>query len=182
MAMNKQNVTKKFTASVIVLALLSFCLCLTTFALAYSIVVVENNIFQTGYVSIDLNGQKPIIEENEFVFEPGMTVNKGFYIKNNSTGSVYYKLYFDRVDGELAKVLEITISSNGKVLYTGTIADINEKVAAADDELAACEKRDFTITFSFPEAVGNAAKEQYLYFDLCADAVQTKNNPQRLFN
>ena len=180
--MSKLNVTKKLTVSAIVLILLNLCLCLTTFALAYSIVVVENNIFQTGYVSINLNDQKPIIEENEFVFEPGMTVQKEFFIKNNGTGSVYYKLYFDRVEGELAKVLKITIASEGKVLYTGTIAEINEKVAAADDELAVGEKRTFTITFAFPEKVGNAAQAQHLYFDLCADAVQTKNNPQRLFN
>lgn len=180
--MNKHNVTKKLTLSVIVLTVLSLCLCLTTFALAYSIVLVENNIFQTGYVSINLNGGAPVIEENEFIFEPGMTVQKEFYIKNNSTGSVYYKLYFNNVEGGLAEHLKITISSGDKVLYKGTVAEINEDVAAPDDELSVGEKRTFVITFEFPQSVGSSAEAQHLYFDLCADAVQTKNNPNRLFN
>ena len=145
--MNKLNATNKLTISAIVLVILSLCLCITTFALAYSIVVVENNIFQTGYVSINLNNQQPVIEENEFLFEPGMTVQKEFFIKNNSTGSVYYKLYFDNVEGELAKYLKITISVGDKVLYQGTVAEINEDVAAADDELDVGEKRILLITF-----------------------------------
>ena len=181
--MNKLSATKKLTASVIVLVVLSFFLCVTTFALAYSVMVVENNIFQTGYISINLNDKKPIIEENEFVFEPGMTVEKDFFIENNGTESVYYKLYFDNVEGELAKYLKITISDGSKVLYTGTVTELNEKkVAAADDILKADEKRDLVITFAFPTSVGNEAAAQHLYFDLCADAVQTKNNPDRVFN
>ena len=180
--MKKLNATNKLTISAIVLVILSLCLCITTFALAYSIVVVENNIFQTGYVSINLNNQQPVIEENEFLFEPGMTVQKEFFIKNNSTGSVYYKLYFDNVEGELAKHLKITISAGDKVLYQGTVAEINENVAAADDELDVGEKRILLITFEFPQSVGNEAKAQHLYFDLRADAVQTKNNPNRVFN
>ena len=180
--MNKLNATNKLTISAIVLVILSLCLCITTFALAYSIVVVENNIFQTGYVSINLNNQQPVIEENEFLFEPGMIVQKEFFIKNNSTGSVYYKLYFDNVEGELAKYLKITISAGDKVLYQGAVAEINEDVAAADDELDVGEKRILLITFEFPQSVGNEAKAQHLYFDLRADAVQTKNNPNRVFN
>lgn len=36
--------------------------------------------------------------------------------------------------------------------------------------------------FHFPEATGSGAQGKDLTFTLCADATQTKNNPQRLFD
>ena len=75
--MNKQKqIRKKLTASVVTMVILAFGLCVTTFALVYSIVTVDNNRFQTGTVKINLNGGKPVIEDHEFLFEPGMTVEK----------------------------------------------------------------------------------------------------------
>ena len=91
--MRKQNKTaKKLTGSVITIVLLAVCLCITTFALVYSTVAVDNNLFRTGEIKIDLNGGKPVITEDEYLFEPGMTVEKPFYIENQGTWDVYYKL------------------------------------------------------------------------------------------
>ena len=180
--MKKLNLSAKLTVSIIILVILSICLCITTFALTYSIITVENNMFQTGYVSINLNDQKPIIEENEFVFEPGMTVKKDFFIKNTGSCSVYYKLYFENVKGDLADKILISISSGDKVLYSGTARELNENILAADDILEINERRELTVKFTFPEDVGNEAMAQNLSFDLHAKAVQTKNNPERLFD
>lgn len=180
--MKKSSISKKLAISVALLTVLSLCLCVTTFALTYSILTVENNMFSTGYVSINLNDGKPIIEENEFIFEPGMTVKKDFFIKNNSSWSVYYKLYFNNVNGELADGLLISISVGDKILYSGTAKTLDKSVLAADDELAIGEKRELTVTFHFPSNLGNKLQNQELTFDLCAEAVQTKNNPEKLFN
>lgn len=69
--MREPNKTaKKLTGSVITIILLAACLCITTFALVYSTVAVENNLFQTGAVKINLNDGQPVIEEREFLFEP----------------------------------------------------------------------------------------------------------------
>ena len=107
---NKQNKTaKKLTGAILLAVFLAICLCITTYALVMAHVSVKENRFQTGSVNINLNDGKPVIEEHEFLFEPGMTVKKGFFIKNESTCEVYYKLYFDKVTGGLANVLEITI-------------------------------------------------------------------------
>ena len=38
-----------------------------------------------------------------------MTVEKSFYIQNNGTWAVYYKLYFNQVEGNLGHVLHVTI-------------------------------------------------------------------------
>lgn len=182
--MRERNKTvKKLTASVAAIIILAICLCVTTFALAYSVVAVDNNLFQTGIIKINLNDGKPVIEEHEFLFEPGMTVEKDFFIENQSTWDVYYRLYFDNLEGGLADVLDISLRDGDKVLYAGKAAElIKANAGAADDILKLNERRELTISFHFPEEAGNDAQNLYLSFDLKADAVQTKNNPNRLFD
>ena len=181
--MDKANKTaKKLTASVVAVIILAVCLCITTFALVYSTVAVEGNLFQTGEIKIDLNGGQPVITEHEYLFEPGMTVEKPFYIENQGTWDVYYKLYFDNIEGGLADVLDVEIRDGDTVLFGGKIAGLTkEHVGAADDVLRLHERRELTISFHYPEEAGNGGQAQYLSFDLKADAVQTKNNPNRLF-
>lgn len=187
---NKQNKTaKKLTRAIILAVFLAICLCITTYALVMAHVSVMNNQFGTGRVKIDLNGGKPVIggteeepEEQTFLFEPGMTVKKDFFIQNESTCEVYYKLYFDKVTGGLANVLEITIQKGDKILYRGTAASLNlTKVAAADDVLGVGERRELTILFHYPEGADNSGQNQTLTFELSAKAVQTRNNDKKEF-
>ena len=182
--MREQNKTvKKLTASVAAVIVLAVCLCVTTFALAYSVVAADNNLFRTGVIKINLNDGEPVIEEHEFLFEPGMTVEKGFFIENESTWDVYYRLYLENVEGGLAEVLDVSIRDGDTVLYSGKAADLTEtKAVTADDRLKLHERRELTITFHYPEEAGNSAQTRYLSFNLSADAVQTKNNPRRLFD
>ena len=65
------NKMKKLSISVITLVILCLCLCITSFALGMTVYEVKNNSFQTGGIEIDLNGGKPIITADEFLFEPG---------------------------------------------------------------------------------------------------------------
>lgn len=181
--MSENKTAKKLTASVAAIIILAVCLCITTFALVYSTVTVDNNLFQTGEIKINLNDGKPIIEEHEYLFEPGMTVEKTFFIENQGTWDVYYKLYFDNVEGGLADVLEVEIRDGDTVLLGGKISELTkEQVGVADDILKLKERRELTVSFHFPEEAGNSTQNLYLSFDFKADAVQTKNNPQRLFN
>lgn len=181
---NKQNKTaKKLTGAILLAVFLAICLCITTYALVMAHVSVKENRFQTGSVDINLNDGKPVIEEHEFLFEPGMTVKKGFFIQNESTCEVYYKLYFDKVTGGLANVLEITIQEGDKILYRGTAASLSlANVAAADDVLAAGERRELTILFHYPEGADNSGQNQTLTFELSAKAVQTRNNDKKEFD
>ena len=86
------NKKKKLSISVATMVLLCLCLCITSFALAYAVLKVDDNCFQTGGIGIDFNHGEPVITADEFLFEPGMTVEKSFYIQNNGTWAVYYKL------------------------------------------------------------------------------------------
>ena len=180
---NRPNTAKRLTISVIVAIILALFLCITTYALYYATVTIDESYFKTGMVSIDLNGGKPVIEEHEYLFEPGMTVEKPFYIENQSTWAVYYKIYFDNVEGGLSEVLEITVLDGEKVLYEGTASSMTrQNIAAADDLLLVGERRNLTIRFHYPEISGNTTQNLELKFDLCADAVQEKNNPDKVFD
>ena len=83
---------KRLTGGIATLVTLALCLCLTTFALVYASVSVDNNLFGTAEVKINLNDGQPLIRENDLLFEPGMTVKKDFFIENQSTLDVYYKI------------------------------------------------------------------------------------------
>ena len=179
----ESKTSKSLAGSIVIIVLLAIGLCVTTFALFWTSISVENNIFRTGLVKINLNDGNPVIKEHEFLFEPGMTVEKTFFIENQSTDDVYYKLYFENVDGGLAKVLLISIFDGDNELYSGTAEDLDkDSVAAADDILRLNEKKELKIVFHFPENAGNDTQNMSLSFNLGAEAVQTKNNPNGLFD
>lgn len=179
----KPTTAKKLAFSVVIAMILAVSLCITTYALFYATVTVDGSYFKTGSIRIDLNGGKPVIAAHEYLFEPGMTVEKPFYIENQSTWAVYYKIYFDNVEGGLADILQITILDGDKVLFEGTASSLTrQNVAAAEDILLAGGRRDLTIRFHYPENSTNISQNWELKFDLCADAVQEKNNPDRDFD
>ena len=181
--MSETKTVKKRTGGIIAIIVLAVCLCITTFALVYASVSVENNLFHTGKVKINLNDGKPVIREHEFLFEPGMTVVKDFFIENDSTWNVYYRLYLDNVSGGLSRVLTVTIKDGDKVLYSGTANELTrQNVVAADDTLKIGQRRNLTVVFHYPETAGNDTQSLDLTFTLCAEATQTKNNPNKLFN
>ena len=173
---------KRLTGGIVAIVILALCLCVTTFALVYASVSVENNLFHTGEVRINLNDGKPVIQEHEFLFEPGMTVKKDFFIENDSTWDVYYRLYRDNVTGGLAVVLEVSVTDGSKTLYSGTANELTKQnVLAADDTLKIGQRRELTVVFHYPETMGNDTQDLDLTFTLCAEATQTKNNPNKLF-
>lgn len=185
MATNK--LMKKLTFSAIVIIILCVCLALTTFALVYAAVSVENNLFGTGYVLINLNNGNPIIKENDFLFEPGMTVEKSFFLDNIGTCDVYYRIYFEGIQGDLANYMKIRLrTDSGVELYNGYMNDfVRSKMDAFDDVLSFKEgqnRRNFIISFEISGDVGNAAKSTGASFDVKAEAVQTRNNESREFD
>ena len=181
---NRNNIIKRITAAMLVILILTSCLGITAYALFYANVQVENNYFQTGEVKINLNGGRPIIEPHEYLFEPGMTVEKEFYIQNESTDSVYYRLFFENVEGKLADVIEVRIwnEETGSEYFSGLARDLTRaNVQPAEDVLMLGEKKEMMISFHYPEESGNTTQGEKLSFDLSADAVQIKNNPNKQF-
>lgn len=179
----KNPFVKKLTACIVIIVILAICLCATTFALVYSIVSVEENIFRTGTVEINLNDGKPIITQDEFLFEPGMTVRKDFFIQNKSSDAVYYKIYFDKVIGGLAEVLDVKIfdKETGVKLYGGKAKNLKRENCDSA-ELSLNETRILTAEFHYPNSSGNKTQNMIMSFDMCAVATQKRNNPDKEFN
>lgn len=187
-----QTTRKRLTGGILLAILLTLCLVVTTYALVYYSVYERDNFFQTGGVKINLNDGKAIIGENAAdyngegvskLFEPGMTVKREFFIQNESTDPVYYRLYFKDVSGGLADVLHITVKDGDKVLYSGVPSRMGKSdMVAADDQLDVGQKRVLTMYFYFPRETGNTAQDKNLTFTLCADATQVRNNPGKAFD
>ena len=153
---------------------LSICLCITTSALVLSIVSIDDHLFSTGGIDIDLNGGKPVIEEHEFIFEPGMTLVKDFYIENKSTWDVYYKIYFDDISGGLSDVLEIKIRDERKICAGKPSKLTRQMVSSADDILSLNEKRNLKIELNYPEESLNSTQGLTLAFTLCRCSTNEK--------
>ncbi len=180
---NGSNKKKKLILNALIIVVLVIALCITTFALLYSMVKVDDNSFMTGSIKVNLNDGKPVIEEDDLLFEPGMTVQRKFFIENEGTWDVYYKIYFEDIKGELADVLDITIKDGERTVYSGKVSDMTKDKVDSDEEiLRDGERRQMTVTFSFPKDSGNEVQNAYLKFNMSVDAVQTKNNPQRMFD
>ncbi len=179
----RNPIMKKLTACIVIIVILAICLCITTFALVRYTVNLDKNIFKTGTVNINLNDDAPIIKQGEFLFEPGMTVIKDFFIENESSDSVYYKIYFDNVNGGLEKVLDVKIvdKETGAKLYDGKAEDLIRENCHSE-KLLINERRILTAEFHYPEDSGNETQNLSMSFDMCAVATQEKNNPNKEFD
>lgn len=182
-ACNSKTV-KRLTGSVILIVLLSLCLTLTTFALAYATVELNVSV-ATGKIGVKLNdgSTDAIIEETAFA--PGMTVSRDFTIQNTSTDEkgIYYKVYFEAVDGALKDIVEVTIQNGDTVLYRGIISELTEEnVGAANDILEYGGSRTLTASFHLPEDADIDVQSASLSFDLSVKVVQVTNNPEQKFD
>lgn len=182
----KNKYEKKLSLNILIIIALFFCLTITSFALVFASVQLENNTIETGYIAISLNGGNQIISDGEFLLEPGMTIKKEFYLQNTSPCDVWYRFYFDKVEGDLKDCLEVTIKDGDAILYEGTVSELKKSYSKSAPEketaLQMNQTKYFEIIFHFPPESGNDYQNAKLTFDFVADAVQTKNNPNRLFN
>lgn len=176
-----QNSRKKLFLGIFLTAFLILGWGITSLALVYQKVTVEENLFVTGSVSISLNDDKPVFDD-DMLFEPGMVVKKDFTLRNDGTGDVYYRLYFTNIEGDCAEFLAVEITDGENIIFQGSLADMNgEKSEGADGLLLEGEEREMTITFRVPKDCGNVMQGRTILFDLNADAVQAVNNPSQLF-
>lgn len=176
--MTERVTSRRWMGSAVVTVLLVLGLVVTTLAIGLSVAERPDNIFSTEKIWLNLNNRNPVITEGEYLFEPGMTVNKTFFLQNEGA-ECWYRLYFDKVSGSLASVMDVTVSDDNKVLLTGKMSDLTKNSVDWLGILPAAEntgnyRHNMTITFHLPEDAGNAAQGGTLQFDLCADGTQVQ--------
>lgn len=179
---------KKFFRSMAILVLLIVGLTITTMALMRETLQLHDHTFETGRMKINLNnGQKLQFRDvngNDIAyFEPGMTVVSNFFVRNEGTNDMYYRFYFDQVEGELAEVVRVTILDGNEIIFEGDMRNMDRKHSSAvDDVLEINESKTLTIMFTVDPDSGNQYMSKYLAFALNAEGTQVRNNPNREFN
>lgn len=133
-------------------------------------------IFFTAYAStkdavhrINLNDGEPVIEELSATFMPGDTIKRKFFIENEGSTKLDYRLYFDGVEGSLKDILEFTIKSGEDTLMTGKMKDyIKRKNLRKTGTLEPKERDYLTIEFHFPKDADSSYETSSIEFDLKA--------------
>ena len=174
-ATKRTDTRRRWLSSALLTILLTLGLIVTSVAITISSVEVPRNIFTTGQVKLNLNDKQAVIMPNEYLFEPGMTVVKDFFLENEGA-ECWYKLYFRNVAGDVANVLDVTVKNGDTILCSGKMSDLTR-----DNMQFIGSRLDLTISFYFPKDAGNTAQNGTLQFDLCADGTQVRNNPGKNF-
>ena len=167
-------------AAIIVLLVM---LIITTLALFSSIAEADGNVFQTAQVKISLNGGEKIFHDDDFQLSPGSSIEKSFTVKNESNVEAYYRLYFENVNGPLENAVEFQIYDGDNLIYQGKPAQlVKTDPCLAPRSLQAGETHTLSIKAVMLDASGNTYQNAYLEFDVAADAVQVRNNPDKKFD
>lgn len=179
---NPNQTKKKVYGSVAAILVLFSMLALTTYALIHSMVSVDANQFEMGTVKIELNHGETIFDGSDMNIEPGYSVKKDFTIENLGTVDVYYRLYLENVTGELYSALTFEIYDGDELLFSGKAQDLNkENPCVGNLPLAADETRTLTAVVKMDEYAGNDYQNGGITFDMTAEAVQVRNNPDKSF-
>ncbi len=173
---------RKALMGLLALILASVTVVMVGFAAAYRFVEVRKNEFYTGELSINLNDGQAVITQE--LFEPGMTVERRFFVRNEGTGDFYYRLYFEDSRGDLAQAVEVTfLDAQGQVFQSGLLSQMDKRSQILTArELSVGQEEWITVQFHFPPHEGNEHQAQELTFRLSALAVQKKNNPDKEFS
>ncbi|MBQ7339820.1 MAG: hypothetical protein IJW43_03065 [Clostridia bacterium] len=175
----ESGLTKKQKVIKITLITTSIVLSVLALILSYYTIFVNNK----DSVKINLNDGVKIFNEEWIELEPGYSVEREFFIKNEGTQKVYYKVYIENLSGTLVEATNVTISSGDIILFSGAVTELaKDNAQSLDSELNVNEKRILKIKFSLSEKVGNVKSNGKLKFDICAMATKADNNPDRIFS
>ncbi len=173
---------KKAIFSMIAIFVLFCMLALTTYALITSFVSVEDNLFLTGRVKIELNGGKTVFDGSDMNIEPGRSLARDFTVENKGSADVYVRLYLENVEGALQEALTFSIYDGRTLLFTGKAKDFNENAACiSGTPLSVGETRTLTAVVKMDASAGSEYQTAGITFDMTAEAVQSKNNPDKAF-
>ena len=182
--MSKPNKTKSKAVGSIFSIVVLFCmLVLTTYALVASFVSVDNNLFETAQVKIELNGGETVFGGTDMNIEPGHSLVKEFTVENQGTAQVHVRLYLENVKGPLQEVLSFSIYDGDALLFSGKADELTRDTpCVTGTPLDVGETRTLTAVVKMEETAGNAYQTGGITFDMTADAVQARNNPDKAFD
>lgn len=190
-SVNQNKTIRRLNIEIAIIIVLVICLCITSLALALP-TASATQTFTTGGVNIILNGGQQIITDGDEAIAPGKTVTKTFTLENASTYSVYCRLYFTNIKGNLMNTITVKITDpeTGTVLYNDLMVNLTrENIAKLEPlsnvipfKLEKSTTHTYEISFSMPLNSDIALMGTAGNFDFHAEAVQADNNDNMEFN
>ncbi len=180
--MTKSKTQGKAWLSMLLVVLLFFMWAITTWAVLSSFISENDNLFETARVKIILNEGVRIFDEKDFQMEPGRTLIKPFTVRNDSTVPVYYRLYFDNLNGPLQEALTFQIYDGDELVYSTRMSNFSvDAPFISGKSLEVGEVKEFTAHVIMDPVSGNYYQDTGVTFDVIAQATQVKNNPNMEF-
>ncbi len=165
-----KNTATRIKRNLIIIIILTIFLCLITFTAAYA------NAREYSH-TINLNDGLPIIEEYSHNFAPGTSIEKEFFIENRGDQAVYYRLFFEHIDGPLGQYLDVEIYDHDELILEGKMKDLTKSNTHIREKyLNAHERKNLKAVFTMPKDVGDAAQNATVEFDLKTIATWAKEN------
>ena len=149
-----------------------------TFVIKVAGLDADTVVISTADVSINMNDGHPILSQYEYDDWSG--VEKPFFITNDSTVSVYARLYLNNVSGSLADSVTVSVHDYEDGTNFGTVWNKGaggRLFVALPNVLRFLERKDLTVVFS----VESGAHGE-MQFELACDIVQTTNNPEHIYD
>ena len=131
---------------------------------------------------IDQATIQKIFDAADMNIEPGYSIRRDFTVENCGTAEVYYRVYLENAAGPLLDVLDFAIYDGDTLLFEGAADSLTrETPCEGAAPLAPGETRTLTAVVKMREGAGNTYQNGGITFDMTADAVQVRNNPERAF-
>lgn len=133
--------------------------------------------FLIGTIDINLNDGRPIINENEILFIPGICYKKDLWVKNDSTYTVQYGFYLSEIKGNFNGLLITLKDNNNIIIYSGKVIEFTKDNISYYYETIDIDQRiNLSVTFELPTETGSAYKNTNISFVLNCKAIPFKNN------
>lgn len=150
--MDRFTTKKNLYICIILLLLLLLLLLLIIGALVWDSHALEARHMADRLDTLNVNDGNPIIQKHEQLFQPGVTVQKDFFVENTGTSTIFYQLYLADISGGLADILIVTIRDGDQILYCGTAHELTlENTAVAAQALTSGQRKDLIACFYLPE-------------------------------
>lgn len=168
--------------AIIAVALLFIMWAITSYAFVASFISVEDNLFETARVKINLNEGNLIFDENDFQMEPGRTLVKEFTVRNDSTVPVYYRLFLENLQGPLQEALTFKLYDGDQLLFETPMKDfVKDTPFVCNQILEVNETKVLTAHVTMDSVKGNKYQNAGVSFDMVAQATQVKHNTNKVF-
>lgn len=177
----KNSTKKNFKIGVTVLMIAVVCFCACSFALSKTSLSSRLGIYRSGEggsensskVNVDINGNAKIIEDN-LIINPGDTLSKTFYIKNNDSENIYYG--FSEVGGNLKDFLTVKLVSGDEVLYEGKASELENFNSDKSHVINPSETKNFEMILVYPVSAGNNSGNSEFSFRVTCDYLVARGN------